>query len=168
LLGDSTEGELASSLNSALTSRNAAAEKLSCFMTDDSQKGAAARLTQALAQWDSFQSTYSVPDKDGNVRIARALALDRIAGIKDLHVIRVFMEKAGGSLVVKKNLWTALGAAPAAISGGLIASYALTNPRSGELLASGAAICRTDVVNLKSVHKKVAPANCELIWGAAR
>ncbi len=62
------------------------------------------------------------------------------------------VEKGGGSLLKRSNLWTALGAPTVGITGGLIVSYTLTEPRGGGFLQGGALVCRTALTNLRDVQ----------------
>lgn len=68
-------------------------------------------------------------------------------------VATVHADFSGGSSVTTKNLWTYLGADPMRISGGLVASYTLTDPTTGKIIASGIVPCRTAFTSLRKVQE---------------
>jgi len=115
------------------------------------EKQKLARLTPAMASFDTFYGRVTTA-KDGAVPIMVADRLDRLFG-QDSLVLRVDTEAAGGTLLKRTNLLTAFGAETAFISGGLVSSYQLTNPRTGELLTAGVVTCRTTLASLKRVQQ---------------
>lgn len=117
----------------------------------DCVKHKLARLTPALSSFDTFYARVTTP-KDGQVPIVVADRLDRILDDTSL-VLRVNTETSGGTLLKRTNLLTALGAETAFISGGLVSSYQLTNPRTGQLLKAGVITCRTTLTSLKRVQQ---------------
>ena len=109
-------------------------------------------LTAVLTDFDKFYPRVTTANKDGVVPLILAARLDQILD-RDPVVLRVTKEKAGGTLLKRKNLLTAFGAETAFISGGLVTSYQLTRPRTGELLRSGVVTCRTTLSSLKRVQE---------------
>jgi hypothetical protein len=110
-------------------------------------------LKLVLASFDKFYARVTTADeKTGMVPIVLAARLDQILD-QDPVVLRVTMEKSGGTLLKRKNLLTAFGAETAFISGGLVSSYQLTRPKTGELIRSGVITCRTTMTSLKRVQE---------------
>jgi hypothetical protein len=116
----------------------------------DCEKNKFKALTAALAPFDAFYARVTTA-KDGAVPIVVADRLDRMLQ-KDALVLRVNTEAAGGTLLRRTNLLTALGAETAFISGGLVSSYQLTDPQTGRLYRAGVVTCRTTLTSLKKVQ----------------
>jgi hypothetical protein len=116
----------------------------------DPEKEKAAKLKVLLARYDAFYARVTTA-KDGIVPLAYAARLqDLMDG--DPYVLRVNTEKAGGTLVKRTNVLTAFGAPSAFITAGLVSSYQLTDPVTGELIAAGIVTCRTTLTSLKRVQ----------------
>lgn len=119
----------------------------------DCEKQKLENLKVVLGGFDKFYTRVTTADdKTSMVPIVLASRLDQILD-QDPLVLRVNAEKAGGTLLKRKNLLTAFGAETAFISGGLVSSYQLTRPRTGELLKSGVITCRTTLTSLKRVQE---------------
>ncbi len=97
-------------------------------------------------------SRVTTADAQGAVPIARAARLEllmtQVGG-----VLRVHVEKSGGSLTNTKNIATFFGADPIRVSGGLVASYILTRPADGAVIDAGIDQCRTTMARLRSVQE---------------
>ena len=98
----------------------------------------------------------TTPGKDATPSLLeKAILLEGAAGQKDLAgVLRVRVEKAGGTLVKKQNIFTTLGINGVTMSGGLIITYRLINPIGGTVKSSGTIICTTQALGLKEINRK--------------
>lgn len=114
-------------------------------------------VAATLARFDAFCARVLTPDAAGQVPIARAGRLQQLLG-EDPLVLRVFVEKAGGSLVVRKNIGTLFWADPVRVSAGLVASYTVTEPSTGRVLAAGVLNCRTGEAKLSEVQSNDLPS----------
>jgi hypothetical protein len=133
------------------TLRNQAALRLAAV---DPKSVEAVALTAAIKRFDDFNIKVTTPDDKGMVPIVRAAQLSTLFG-KDadkIRVLRVFVDRAGGTFVSTKNLGTFFGADPLRVTGGLVASYALTNPGTGQVLTSNIFVCRTSLSRLRQIH----------------
>lgn len=116
----------------------------------DQEKGMVPRLAAALKRYDAFFNRVTT-GTDKGVPLAGAARLAQMIETKPL-ILRVNIEKVGGTTVKRTNLLTFFGADGLSISGGLVASYQLTEPESGRVEATGVVICRTALTKLKSVQ----------------
>ena len=117
----------------------------------DAQKEKLAKLKSVLARYDSFYAKVTTANANGIVPLSVAARLDDLMK-DDPYVLRVNTEKAGGTLLKRTNVLTALGAESAFISGGLVSSYQLTDPKTGKLFKAGVITCRTTLTSLKRVQ----------------
>ena len=117
----------------------------------DCEKQKLGRLAAPLARFDTFYTRVTTAGEKGAIPIVVADRLDQILG-ENTVVLRVDTESSGGTLLKRKNLVTAFGGETAFISGGLVSSYQLTRPTTGELLKSGVVTCRTTLTSLKRVQ----------------
>jgi hypothetical protein len=108
-------------------------------------------LTKVVGRFDTFFARVTTADEKGVVPIARAARLHAIL-VEQPSVLRVYVEKAGGSLINTKNITTTFGADPLRVTGGLVASYALTDPADGRVWASDIFVCRTTLSRLRPIH----------------
>ena len=115
------------------------------------EKRKLARLKAALDRFDDFYARVTKANDKGVVPLAAAARLAQLAASKPL-VLRVITEKAGGTTVKRTNLLTFFGADPVSISGGLVASYQLSDPELGVVTASGVVTCRTAITKLGKVQ----------------
>jgi hypothetical protein len=116
----------------------------------DEQKARAAELTRMLTRIDTFNSRLTTPASDGKILLGAILRQSVLRSTSSPYVLRVRVDRAGGTLITRKNLFTALGAPAIALSGGVIASYSLSNRRTGRILVGGTVICRTGLTGLRS------------------
>jgi hypothetical protein len=112
--------------------------------TEDEKKNAVAakpkleQLQGVIALHDSFVSSLTAPDANGNLPIAtmaQELAIDDALRSNGL-VLLVKLENAGGGYYVKKNLLTGLFGMPLYHMGGSTLSYVLLEGNTGKVLAS--------------------------------
>ena len=67
-------------------------------------------------------------------------------------ILRVAIEQVGGTAITRNNIWYSLGFPGAAtISSGLLASYRLTDPINGQVVARGLVRCVIKPVNFSDV-----------------
>jgi hypothetical protein len=116
------------------------------------EKDKLARLTAILARYDSFYTRATTPNATtGIVPLAAAARLQALMK-HDPYVLKVNTEKAGGTLLKRTNVLTALGAESVFITGGLVSSYQLAEPKTGHILDAGVITCRTTLTTLKRVQ----------------
>ncbi len=111
----------------------------------------AERLTAAVTRFDAFFARVTAPDSAGIVAVAQAALLEQRLPDKWL-ALRVHVEKAGGSLINRKNILTFFGFDPIRVSGGLVASYTILDPADGRVLGGGVLSCRTRVGKLSDIQ----------------
>jgi hypothetical protein len=147
-------GKLIISFNKLVDTADAAQieyETLSAIQKPtDAQKEKTAKLKRLLERYDAFYGRVTTA-KDGVVPLAYAARLQELMD-GDPYVLRVNTEKAGGTLVKRTNILTAFGAPSAFVTGGLVSSYQLTDPVTGELISAGVITCRTTLTSLKRVQ----------------
>ncbi|QDX26452.1 hypothetical protein FPZ54_10740 [Sphingomonas suaedae] len=125
--------------------------------TTDAEKKAAAPKLAALdamvARADAFSVRVSAPREGGSSELAAAAIAETLtkhdAG---LLALRLNVSQAGGTLLKRANLWTALGAPAVGITGGLVVSWRLFNPADGSVRGGGVIVCRTALTNLNAIH----------------
>lgn len=110
-----------------------------------------AAMDQQFAAIDALEAAQTKPDDKGVIPLARAVHVETLLR-GNPWVLRISVEKGGGSILKRSNVWTALGAPAIGISGGLVVSFTLTVPTTGDLLASGALVCRTALTNMGDVQ----------------
>jgi hypothetical protein len=111
-----------------------------------------AAIDAAIARYDGFFTKVTTADDKGAVPLAQAARLDTMLD-DDVSVLRVHVDKAGGSLINSKNIATTFGADPLRVSGGLLVRYTITNPRNGALLAGDVLTCGTALTRVRRVQE---------------
>lgn len=141
-------------LNTLIDMREAAAKMRKSLGEKPKPKAKALAdlLDAATARFDTFLTKATSPDEKGSVPISEAARLEIMMKWSD-RILRVYVEKAGGSLVNTKNLATTLGLDPVKVSGGLVASYTITNPIAGNVENAGVFYCRTTLTSLRKVQE---------------
>jgi hypothetical protein len=125
----------------------------------DAVMGAATALPSALGEplkaavlrFDTFFAGLMAPDAAGRIPLIQAARLEALFADAPL-VLRIYVEKAGGSLIKRANIWTLFGADPVRVSGGLVASFLITNPADGAVIAAEVLNCRTAIGKLKDIQ----------------
>jgi hypothetical protein len=124
-------------------------------------KPKAAALDAALKAYDAFADAVTKADANGVLPLVAAARLETAesstVGVTNT-VIRVRAEYSAGTFVSAKNLWTSVGVDPVKVSGGVIASYVVTDPSTGLVGKSGIVICRTTLTSLRHVQNNDAKA----------
>ena len=112
-----------------------------------------------LKRYDEFYSYATASPKDGTATpLEQAMALASLRGLPNSssksNLLRVYLEKAGGSIITRSNIFFKLGAPGAVIvGGGFVAGYRLVNPEGGELLGGGSFTCVLPETKYRSVGK---------------
>jgi hypothetical protein len=116
-------------------------------------------LEAVIARFDAYLAAITTADDGGAVRLATILRQSLIAQA-NRPILQVYLERGGGSLVTRKNIWTAFGAPAVTASGGVVVSYSLTRPGDGQTLASGFFACNSGMHDLRRVQRlaNVVPA----------
>jgi hypothetical protein len=126
----------------------------------------AAALTAGLTGIDSFASGVTKTE-NGSSLLIRASQLQAI-GSQGAQVLRVAAEYTGGTMVQRKHIGTMFGSTGVKLTGGLIASYRLTDPTSGGVVKAGVLSCPTGLVKMGKVHKgEVRLGRCASLVGIA-
>ena len=111
----------------------------------------------AVSNVTAFVKSMSTATK-GQAPIMLAAELYTVEQKRPL-ILRVAIEQAGGSAITRSNIWYTLGwPGQATISSGLLASYRLTDPSSGEVKAQGLVRCMTKPRNFDKVAKSLGEA----------
>jgi hypothetical protein len=124
----------------------------------DAQKKAAtdqiAKLDAVAARIDTYLTAIATRSEGKPSDLEIAMLGDTvIEAHPDLRVLRVKLEKAGGTLLKRANLFTMLGAPAVGITGGAVISWHLVNPATGMVDAGGVLVCRTELTNLNDIHQ---------------
>lgn len=109
-----------------------------------------------VSRFDALSSYATAPGEKGAPSpLERAAALGDLVR-SDLRLLRVSVEKAGGTTLTRSNIFLKLGAPGAAVvSGGLVAGFRVVDPATGKLEQSGAVLCAMEQIKFASVRKTV-------------
>jgi hypothetical protein len=119
------------------------------------EKDKIAPYTAALARFDAFAARVTTADTSGSVPLVQAARLESIWRL-DPRILRVYVDRAGGSVIRRTNIATTLALdSPVRVSGAMVASYTLTNPATGNVLAAEIITCRTAIGRLREVQQGV-------------
>lgn len=110
----------------------------------------------AVANFDALSAEATTPGEKGAPSpLERAAALGDLAGA-DIKLLRVSVDKVGGTAVTRSNIFVRLGFGEAVrISGGLVANFRIVDPATGRLEQSGRVNCAMAQTDFKSVRKQV-------------
>lgn len=112
-----------------------------------------ALLNAMVGRIDGFIARVSTPREGGSNDLAAAImASQLISSHTNFRVLRVRAGHAGGTMLKRSNLFTALGAPALGITGGLIVNWRLADPKTGSVEAGGVLVCRTALTNLNAIH----------------
>ncbi|MCB2086162.1 MAG: hypothetical protein H6919_11435 [Sphingomonadaceae bacterium] len=137
----------------AADARQAAIEKKKPAQQSPAEKTELATLKQALGRHAALAKQVATPTDKGVLPIHQAAkAISVFADGRT--VLQVEVEKAGGSLVNSKNIGTMFGDDPVRVTGGVIVSYRLFDPREGKVEAAGVLNCATTRTSLGSMHRR--------------
>lgn len=102
---------------------------------------------------DAYLGTLALPAADGKTPLSRAATSEAIGPEANVRVLRVAIEKAGGSIRKRTNFWTSIGWPSVHLSGGLIVSYRLTDPATGKPELAELMVCRTALTGFRAVQE---------------
>ncbi len=113
-------------------------------------------VKSAFAAVKGLLTTITAPgDKQGPSLLESAIKLSDYAN-SNVKVLRVKAIKAGGTLIKRSNIWTTLGLMRGeTISGGLIATYRLIDPKTGLVETAGSIVCRTKARKMAEINSGV-------------
>lgn len=117
-----------------------------------SRKAAAIALGAAIEAHDKVINALKTGKEGGEAPIITALKLDWLVS-DNPRLLRVYVDKAGGTLLTRKNIWTAFGAPSVGVTGGLVSSFTVLDPQSGSVAAAGLVACRTKLASLRAVQR---------------
>lgn len=119
-----------------------------CDKTDEAiKKAATALLTRVDGLTASKEGAPSLLDK-------AAVAATILSTHKAIKVLRVDVDKAGGTLVNTSNIFTSLGVPGITMRGGMVVTYRLVDPITGSTDKAGIINCRVPKRLLKSITSK--------------
>jgi hypothetical protein len=115
---------------------------------------AIARVTLLDTAVTGFVTGATTPSQSGRVELVEAVRQEWLLDAIETGapVLRVRSSFAGGSALAIRNIGTAFGAPGLKVSGGLIASWTLTNPNHGTLLASGSALAGCGLHRVRAIQ----------------
>lgn len=120
------------------------------------KKAAAVRLAPLVVLAARSQTWLDAASerKDGKPsRIELAMTADTLlASSPSPYILRLRVEKAGGSLLQRSNLFTMLGAPAVGITGGTVVSWRMSTASDGITRTGGILVCRTKLTNLNAIH----------------
>ena len=124
-------------------------------------------LDQAIAEINAFETAHVVGGGTSVSPLVQAIRLESLAATPDLSVVRVFVEKAGGSILVRRNLFTMLGAPAVGISGGAVVGWRVVEARTGRLRGGGNLSCRTELSNIRAIQAgRIRASSCDYRVGS--
>lgn len=118
----------------------------------DGPKAERARLQAAIDRYDDYMATITTTDAHGVQRMSEIMRQSIILA-SDRPVLRVSMRRGGGSLITRKNIFTAIGFPAITISGGVVVTYSLTSPRTGGSIASGFFVCSSGMTDIRAAQR---------------
>ena len=122
------------------------------------------KLTLAIAaikttteDFKSFNENLSKIDDKGQSLFVQTISLENLIETKP-SVLRLSVDAAGGTSILKNNFLTLFGFNALQITGGAVISYSYLN---ADTISSGLIVCPTKVASLGSVHRgKLASEKC--------
>lgn len=149
-VGANIDGPLMTEFRGLQTVAQKARRELDALAGGSGNPVKVARLEAALQRYDEFFERVTKADKGVVPIVATARLSNMLEG--GALLLRVNTDKAGGTVVKRTNILTFFGADGVRISGGLVASYQLTDPDSGSVKRAGVVTCRTALTTLKRVQ----------------
>jgi hypothetical protein len=151
--GDPPDGSLSAKLANLHVARDEAEKAGAADVT------LKARLDPLIARHDAFRLRIATPDLSGSIPWVKAAAIEALTS-KPILLLRVYVEKAGGSLVNRTNFWSWIGFDSVSISGGLVASYTILDPENGSVQSADVFASRSRVAGIYEIQtsRKIAAA----------
>lgn len=119
----------------------------------DPQKAVIALFKEADALLATFHKVATTASDKGIVPLSLAIVLEKV-DLSNSVILRVSVNAKGGSLVNSKNIATTFGVDPVKVSGGLVASYSVTQPDEGVVKEAGVVTCQTSLVSLRKIQTR--------------
>jgi hypothetical protein len=127
------------------------------------ENAALAAVTAALDRLRAFQTALTTADANGRVPLADLFVAEAVAQ-PGRQVLRVYLDKVGGTLLTRRNVWTAFGASAIGLTGGVVASYSASDPVNGSSAGSGILNCSTRMTSLRGAHRRAEHRpDCQLV-----
>ncbi len=124
-----------------------------------------AALDASIGEIDTFE-TKQVIGGDGPSALVKASRLEALAKVP-VSIVRVYVEKAGGSTLQRSNLFTMLGAPAIGITGGSLVGFRITDATTGQAQGGGNLSCRTALTNMRAIHAgRVRASSCD--WNSEK
>lgn len=125
----------------------------------------------ALEAFEKFLTALTTPI-DGKLPIvALARSSSWVETMGASKVLHLSIDKSGGTLLKRKNLWTGLGAPSLGITSGIIVRYRVSEPSTGTRAGGGVLYCTTKQSSFRDVHemrsKLASVAHCEMAGQAS-
>jgi len=121
----------------------------------------AAALMQASTAFDTFLAKLTTPAADKPAPLALIMAEAAVETYPG-RILRVWTDAKGGTVIIRRNFWTLLGARALGMTGGSVVSYMLTDKDDGNVYAAGLLHCNTKLVSLRDAHRNAfAEGFCE-------
>ena len=116
------------------------------------QKAAKAALDAAVKRYDDYFAKITTVDDKGVATLAVAFGQSFLSQ-GDYRLLRVGVEKAGGTSITRKNLFVLLGIVPAVgVSGGLLVSWDESDPKTGQIMSAGTIACTAGFARIKHIQ----------------
>jgi len=149
-----TNSQIATELTALVKQRNEAAQLLARIpeKPKPAQKASGDRLKAAIGEFDEFYKAINTIEADGQTDYVRAILVEKIASETNALLLRIVIDRAGGTITNSKNIGTFFGADPVRVTGGLVASYALVAAGDGQVKAAGTIACQTAQARLRNVQ----------------
>jgi hypothetical protein len=149
-----TNSKIANAMQEIFNLRLEAAEKKAGFAEKPTAPELVAQivaLDSAIKAHDDFAKAATTSDANGAMPLVTAAILDDLAPDKT-KIVRVWVNKAGGSLINTKNIATMFGLDPVKVSGGLVVSYSVVNAQTGAVEGGGLKTCQTSLASLRKIQ----------------
>ena len=157
----STANPVAKTLCRMRLARTAVEERLSQFSEKPTgpEMRKKAQMTLAAGRYDEWMTRLT--KSDTGVPPLAAIYMQSLLFEQGTKVLRVWVDKSGGTILTRRNLWTSLGAPAVGITGGLVASYAKIDAKTGAVEKAGFMYCNTELASLRTMHRsRQVTSNC--------
>jgi hypothetical protein len=127
--------------------------------TEEKKRGGgcdSAAIKAAMIATDALATSLNAPaDKSGPSPLINAIQLEAAGGTQPL-ILRVAIEQIGGTTITKSGVLYTLGLPGASrVSSGLLVSFRLDDPATGEVKSVGLVRCITAPSNLRKAHDTI-------------
>lgn len=114
-------------------------------------------LKGAVALMDSWYARLRAPDNQGTATLVQVIKEKAIgASLDGGYLLVVKVQKSGGGVMTKKNLWTFFGEMPLYHMGGAAVSYSLIDGTTGFVRSSGVVPVHGGFVKSKALRRTLA------------